>query len=105
MMLPGLLVRGGPMPRSKGQGVLPNWHAQNMSECSACCKSASCLGNVYFKYVCVYTHVRMSARMLCWDMYSYNRMGAKKVENIELGPEVRLDSKDNIQVDLGDGSF
>lgn len=43
--------------------------------------------------------------MLCWDMYSYNRMGAKKVENIELGPEVRLDSKDNIQVDLGDGSF
>lgn len=43
--------------------------------------------------------------MLCWDMYSYNRMGATKVKNIELDLEVRLDSKDNIQVDLGYGSF
>lgn len=43
--------------------------------------------------------------MLCWDMFSYPRMGAKKVKNIELDLEVRLDSKDIIQVDLGDGSF
>lgn len=35
----------------------------------------------------------------------YDRMGAKKVKNTELDLEVRLDSEDNIQVDLGYGSF
>lgn len=93
------------MPRSKGQDVQLDWHRQNISECNACCKIASSLGDIYFKYVCAYTHVHTSAHMLHWDVYSYNRMGAKKVKNTELELEVRLDPKDNIQVDLGYGSF
>lgn len=48
MMPLGLLVRG-PLPRSKGQDVQLDWNRQDISECNACCKIVSSLGNVYFK--------------------------------------------------------
>ena len=43
---------------------------------------------------------------VCWDVYSYNRLGSKKVKNTEMELQIGLKSKDKYtQVDLGYGSF
>lgn len=51
------------------------------------------------------THMCIRVHTCCIGTCTHNRTGAKKVKNIELELEVRLDPKDNIQVDLGYGSF